>query len=131
MRSTLIFMNTDQKQNETWEDTSKILAELLTAEVNLPHTYEELHMQICRARRGTESDVTQTNKRMRGPKPIFVQFVNWRVAEEVRSKVIHLNVRRIVSQMFSKELMERRSSAFKSCREHITKGQNVQRKLEN
>ena len=38
MRSTLIFKTIDQKPRETWEDASKILAEFLTPEVNLPYT---------------------------------------------------------------------------------------------
>ena len=93
MRSTLIFKNIDQKPNETWEDTSEILADFLTSEVNLLHTYEEIDMQISRAHQGTERDITQNNSKVRGPKPLFPQLVNWRVAEEVRNKVIHLNAR--------------------------------------
>ena len=38
MRSALIFKNINQKPNETWEDTSKILVEFLTSEVKLPYT---------------------------------------------------------------------------------------------
>ena len=49
IRSTLIFKNIDQKPNETWEDTSKILAEFLTSEDNLPYTYKEIDMLISRA----------------------------------------------------------------------------------
>ena len=48
MRSTLIFKNIDQKANESWEDTSNILAEFLISEVNLPYIYEEIEMQISK-----------------------------------------------------------------------------------
>ena len=91
MRSTLSHKNISQKPNETWEDNLKILAEFLTSEVNLPYTYDEIDMQISRAHQGSERDVTQNNNRVRGPKPIFAQLVNWRVAQEVHNKVIYLN----------------------------------------
>ena len=130
MRSTLIL---NQKPNETCEDNSKILAEFLASEVNLPYTCEEIDMQISRAHRGTERDITQNNTRERGPKPIFSQFVSWRVAEEVQNKVIHLNTWRkvnvVASQVFSKELTERRNGALKYRREYITNNQSVQIKL--
>ena len=48
MRSTLIFKNIDQKPNESWEDTSNILAEFLISEVNLSYIYEEIEMQISK-----------------------------------------------------------------------------------
>ena len=48
-------------------------------------------MQISRAHRGTERDITQNNNRVRGSKPIFAQYVNWRVVEEVCNRVIYLN----------------------------------------
>ena len=61
--------------------------------------------------------------------------MNWRVAEEVRNKVIHLNSLRkvnvVVSQMFSKELTEQRNGALKYCQTYITNNQDVQIKLEN
>ena len=61
--------------------------------------------------------------------------MNWRVAEEVRNKVIHLNSLRkvnvVVSQMFSKELTEWSSGALKYCQKYITNNQDVQIKLEN
>ena len=44
---------------------------------------------------------------------LFAQFLNWRVAEEIHNKVIHLNawqqVNLVVSQMFSKEIMDWRT----------------------
>ena len=101
MRSTLIFKNIDQKRNQTWEDTLEILADFLTSKVNLPYTYEEIDMQISRAHWGTARDITQNNSKVCGPKPIFAQFVNWRVAEEVRIKVIHLNAWRKVNVVVS------------------------------
>ena len=91
-------------------------------------------MQISRAHQGTERDITQNNNKVCGPKSVFPQLVNWRVAEEVRNKVIHLNARWkvnvVVSQMFSKELTEWRNSALKYHWEYITNIQDVQIKLE-
>ena len=90
-------------------------------------------MQISRAHQRTERDITQNNSKVRGPKPIFVQFVNSRVAEKVRNKVVHLNARRkvnvVVSLMFSKELTERKNGALKYRREYITNNQDIQIKL--
>lgn len=47
---------------------------------------------------------------------LFAQFLNWRVAEEVHNKVIHVNawqqLNLVVSQMFSKEIMEWKNSAL-------------------
>ena len=71
MRSTLIFKNIDQKANESWEDTSNILAEFLISEVNLTYIYEEIEMQISRAHRGTERVITQNNTKVRRRKPVF------------------------------------------------------------
>ena len=126
MRSTLIFKNIDQKPIKTWEDnTSKILAEFLTS--------EEIHMQISRAHQGTGRDI-KNNSRACGPKPISAQFVNWRSAQEVWNKVIHLNAQQevnvVVSHMFSKELMKWRNGALKYNQEYITNNQDVQIKLE-
>ena len=54
-----------------------------------------------------------TNKATR-KKPIFVQFVNWHVAEEIKSKVIELNAQKrtkvVVNQ---KKLTIRRNNALK------------------
>ena len=56
-------------------------------------------------------------QQQQGNKPIFVQFVNWRVAEEIKSKVIQLNAQKrtkvVVNQMFLKELTIRRNNALK------------------
>lgn len=129
IKSTLIFKNIDEKPDKFCETTSKQLAELLTSEVNFLYIYEELNMQVSRTHRGIKSDVTQTNNRVLGPKHIFAQFVNWRVVEGVCNKVIHLNIQRIVSQMFSQKLTERMSSVLKYRREYITNNPNVQIEL--
>ena len=51
-------------------------------EVNLTYTYEEIDMHISRAHPATERDITQNNSKVCGLKPIFAEFVNWRVVEE-------------------------------------------------
>ena len=48
---------------------------------------------LSRAHRRIEKE-EGNNDRQQGNKPIFVQFVNWRVAEEIKSKVIQLNAQK-------------------------------------
>ena len=69
MRSTLIFKNIPGIQNESWEDTSWLLADFIN--LDLPYSFEEIDFQIIRAHRSTEQDKGQPNKNQRSPKPIF------------------------------------------------------------
>ena len=66
-------------------------------------------------------------------KPIFVQFINWCVAEEIKSKVIQLNAQKrtkvVVNQMFLKELTIRRNNALKRWREILEEDGSIQIKL--
>ena len=68
------------------------------------------------------------------PRPIIAQFINWRVAEEVQQKIIHLNSRNqlrvIVNQMFSKELTERRNNALIKRKEYLRLHPDLQIKLD-
>ena len=70
---------------------------------------------------------------MIGNKPIFVQFINWCVAEEIKSKVIQLNAQKrtkvVVNQMFLKELTIRRNNALKRWREILEEDGSIQIKL--
>ena len=47
MRSTLIFKNIPGIQNESWEDTSWLLADFIN--LDLPYSFEEIDFQIIRA----------------------------------------------------------------------------------
>ena len=73
-------------------------------------------------------------KNQRSPKPIFAQFVNWRIAEEIRNRIIELNTKRrtnvFVSQVYSKQLTLRRNGALKYRRDYLNKNSDVQIKLE-
>ena len=117
MSSTLIFKDIPGIQNESWEDTSRLLADFITCELDLPYFFEEIDFQINRAHRSTEQDKDHQNKNERGPKPIFAQFVNWRIAKEIRNRIMELNAKRhinvFVSQMYSNELTLRRNGALK------------------
>ena len=62
MRSTLIFKNILGTQNESWEDTSQLLAEFITCEIDLPYSFEEIDFQISRAHQSTEHDKDHPNK---------------------------------------------------------------------
>ena len=74
-----------------------------------------------------------TRLQQHGSKAIFVQFVNWRVAEEIKSKVIQLNAQKrtkvVVNQMYSKELTIRRNNALKRRRETLEEDGSIQIKL--
>ena len=134
MRSTLIFKNIPGIRNESWEDTSQLLADFITCEQDLTYSFEEIDFQISRAHRSTEQDKDHSNKNHRVPKPIFAQFVNWRIAEEIRNRIIELNSKRrtnvFVSQMYSKELTLRRNEALKYRRDYLNENSDVQVKLE-
>ena len=62
-----------------------------------------------------------------------MQFVNWRVAEEIKSKVIQLNAQKrtkvVVNQMQSKELTIRRNNALKRQREILEEDGTMQIKF--
>ena len=81
-----------------------------------------MDMQISRAHRTNDTDSSRRNNKSE-PRPIISQFVNWRVAEEVRQEIIHLNSRNqlkvIVNQMLSKELTERRNNALIKRKEYL------------
>ena len=51
-----------------------------------------------------EKEEGNNDHQQHGNKPIFVQFVNWCVAEEIKSKVIQLNAQKrtkvVVNQMY-------------------------------
>ena len=87
---------------------------------------------LSRAHRRIEKE-EGNNDRQQGNKPIFVQFVNWRVAEEIKSKVIQLNAQKrtkvVVNQMYSKELTIRRNNALKRRRETLEEDGSIQIKL--
>ena len=62
-----------------------------------------------------------------------MQFVNWRVAEEIKSKVIQLNAQKrtkvVINQMQSKELTVRRNNALKRQREILEEDGTMQIKF--
>ena len=134
MRSTLIFKNILGIQNESWEDTSRLLDDFITCELNLPYSFDEINFQISRAHQSTEQDEDHSNKNQRSPKPIFAQFVNWRIAEEIRNHIIELNAKRrinvFVSQVYSKQLTLQRNGALKYRRDYLNENSDVQIKLE-
>ena len=132
MRSTLVFKNIRERRNETWGDNCHILSNFITTKLDLSYTKEFIDSMISRAHRGIEKE-EGNNDRQQGNKPIFVQFVNWRVAEEIKSKVIQLNAQKrtkvVVNQMYSKELTIRRNNALKRRREVLEEDGSIQIKL--
>ena len=81
----------------------------------MPYSFDQMDMQISRAHRANDTESSR-RKNKSEPIPNIGQFINWKVAEEGRQKIIHLNSRNqlrvIVNQMFSKELTERRNNAL-------------------
>lgn len=136
MRSTLVFKNIKGENNESWEDTARILGNYIVDELGLGYAYEEMDYHISRAHRGgaNQEDTNQEAYHSKGPKPIYAQFVNWRTAEEIRNKIITLNSRKqtrvVCNQMFSKDLTLRRNNALKYRRETLNDSPGIQIKLE-
>ena len=111
MRSTLVFKNIREEHYETWEDTCKTLSHFIISELNMPYSYDDIDLLINRAHRGAENqeDLEEHQiKNHKGAKPIFAQFTNWRVAEEIRNKIVMFNAKKqtkvVVNQVFSKDL---------------------------
>ena len=86
MRSTLVFKNIREKRNDTWEDTCHILSNFITTKLDLSYTKEFIDSMISRANRGVgKEEWNNDHQQQQGNKSIFVQFINWRVAEEINS----------------------------------------------
>ena len=86
----------------------------------MPYFYDNIDLLISRAHRGAENqeDLEEHQiKKHKDPRPIFVQFINWRVTEEIRNKIMMLNAKKQtiveVNQMFSKDFTIRRNNALK------------------
>ena len=97
MRSTLAFKNIKKEHNETWEDTCKTLSRFIISELNMPYSYDDIDLLVSRAHRGAENqeDLEEhQRKNHKVSRPIFAQFTNWRVAEEIRNKIVMLNAKK-------------------------------------
>ena len=97
----------------------------------MPYSYDDIDLLINRAHRGAENqeDLEEHQiKNHKGARPIFAQFTNWRVAEEIRNKIVMLNAKKqtkvVVNQMFSKDLTIRRNNALKRRRQLLNNPDN-------
>ena len=128
-----VYKGIPEESKETWDDTSQLRAGFITENLNLPYFFDHMDMQISRAHRTNDTDFSSRKNKSK-PRPIIVQFINWKVAEEVRQKIIHLNSRNqlkvIVKQMFSKELSERRNNALIKRKECLRLHPELQIKLD-
>ena len=135
MRSNLIIRGIPEQHNEKWEETSQVLANFISDNLNLSFTptHSDIDMQISRAHRSNDKNDSRYDRKDQ-PRPIIAQFVNWRVAEEIRNCIIHLNATKkskvTANQMFSKDLTARRDRALMKRREHVNNNKNHQVKLE-
>ena len=133
MRSNLIFKGIREEHNEIWDDISRLLTSFICDNLNLSYSPEEIDMQISRAHRA-KSDTSEGSQRNTN-RPIIAQFVNWRIAEEIRNKIIYLNSTKQLqnvygNQMFSKEVTSRRNNALMRRREILDTDKTIQIKLE-
>ena len=64
----------------------------ITTKLDLSYTKEFLDSMVSRAHQGVEKEEGDNDcQQLQSSKAIFVQLVNWCVAEENKSKVIQLN----------------------------------------
>ena len=81
---------------------------MLSGRLNL--NFDELDLQVSRAHRTPKT--TEDND----IRPIFDAFVDWRYVDDIRKRMIQLHTEKkskiIFSQMFSKELTQRRNEAL-------------------
>ena len=86
----------------------------------MPYSYDDIDLLISQAHECAENqeDLEEHQRKThKGPRPIFAQFTNWRVTEEIRNKIMMLNAKKqakvVVNQMYSKDLTIRRNNALK------------------
>ena len=122
LRNTLIFKNLPEENNETWEDTCTVLTKFIHSKLDLPYDKEFIDGQISRAHRGGADNFRnegESENQWKGPKPIFAQIGNWRLAEEIKTEIIKLHAQKrtkvTVNQMYSKQLtLKRRYEMMKN-----------------
>ena len=120
LRNESMAQNNTDEHHETWEDTCKTLSHFIISELNMTYSYDGVDLLISWAHRGAENqeDLEENQRKNdKGPRPIFAQFTNWRVAEEIRNKIVMLNTKKqtkvVVNEMYSKDLTIIRNSALK------------------
>ena len=98
----------EREQSDSWEVVSRYLSEYLAKKLAMD--LYEMDMQVSRAHR-TPKSVYDNNCR-----PIFVQFVNWHYAKNIRKKLIGIHTSKkpkaTVSQMFSERLTNRTNQSL-------------------
>ena len=114
-RSTLVFTNVNEKQNESWDATTKILAgeifRYCRLDNNSTTSVEAIQKDIDRAHR-------TGMKKENISRPITVKFSTWKAAQGIMSMIIRTNSKRdspshkiYVEQKYSSKLTERRNNA--------------------
>ena len=123
MRSTLVFKNIREEHHETWEDTCKTLSHFIISELNAPYPYDDIDLLISRAHRSAENqeDLEEhQRKNLKGSKPIFAQFTNWTVAEEIRNKIVMLNAKKQTKSIGEPDVFKRPYYPKKQCPKKTT-----------
>ena len=137
LRNTLIFKNLPEENNETWEDTCRVLTKFIHSKLDLPYDKEFIDGEISRAHRGGADNFRneeESENQWKGPKPIFAQIVNWQLAEEIKTEIIKLHAQKrtkvTVNQMYSKQLTAHRNDALKRRYEMMKNDKTIQVKLD-
>ena len=91
----------------------------------MAYSYDDIDLLISRAHRGAENqeDLEEHQiKNHKGPRPIFAQFTNWRVAEEITKMIMMLNAKKQKTDVFKrpyhpkKKCPKKTMPTFKQCR---------------
>ena len=93
MRSNLIFKGIPAESKETWYETSHQLVGFITENPNLLYCFDQMNIQISRAHRTNDTESNRRNNKSE-PRSTIAQLINWRVAEDVRQKII-ISIREI------------------------------------
>ena len=136
MRSTLVFKIIREEHHETWEDTCKTLSHFIISELNMAYSYDEIDLLISWAVRSAENqeDLEEHQiKNHKGPGPIFAQCTNWRVTEEIRNKIVILNIKKkikvVVNQMYSEDFTIQRNNCLKKRHQLLNNADSNQKKV--
>ena len=89
----------------------------------MPYSYDDIDLLINRAHRGAENqeDLEEHQiKNHKGPRPIFVQFTNWRVAEEIRNKIVMLNAKKQTKVVVNQDVSKRSYHTKEQCPKKTT-----------
>ena len=84
----------------------------------MPYSYDDTDLLISQAHRGTENqeDLEEhQRKNHKGLRPIFAQFTNWEVTEEIRNKIVMLNAKKQTKVVVKPDVSKRSYHTKEQC----------------